>query len=51
MLEYPKDLYDDNLPQKIKDKRKYNYRKKAKNYILENNIIYFIGIQEKIIVN
>ena len=46
-LEYPKDLYDDNLPQKAKDKKRYNYRNKANNYVLEDKIIYFTGYGAK----
>ena len=46
-LEYPKDLYDDNTPQKTEDNRKYNYSKKAKNYLLEDIIIYITGYASK----
>ena len=46
-LQYPKDLCNNNLSQKAIDKKKYNYRKKAKNYILESNLIFFTGYAGK----
>ena len=43
MLQYPKYITDRSISQKIKDKKKYNYRKKALNYNIENKILYFTG--------
>ena len=40
---YPKDLVDDKMKQSTKNKKKFNYRNKAKNYLLENNCLYFTG--------
>ena len=46
-LQYPKDLFNVSTKQKIKDKKKYNYRMKALNYTIENKILYFTGYGRK----
>ena len=51
MLQYPKYITDRSISQKIKDKKKYNYRKKALNYNIENKILYFTGMEGKVIAN
>ena len=47
MVNYPKSLVNNNMSQNIKDKKRYNYRQKAKNYIIENNKLYFTGFGKK----
>lgn len=43
LVKYPQNLIDINMSRLTKDKKKYNYCKKAKNYNIENNILYFTG--------
>ena len=43
LVNYPKDLIDDNMQQSTKDKKRFNYRNKAKNYTIDNNCLYFTG--------
>ena len=35
------------MNQNTKNKKKYNYRQKAKNYTIENNKLYFTGYANK----
>ena len=42
-VKYPNTLFEIDMKQSTKDKKKFNYRNKAKNYKLENNNIYFTG--------
>ena len=46
-LKYPDNLINENMLQREKDKKKYNYRTKAKNYKIENKILYFTGYAGK----
>ena len=43
LAKYPKDLVDDKMKHSTKNKKKFNYGNKAKNYLLENNCLYFTG--------
>jgi hypothetical protein len=46
LVKYPKDLVDDKMKQSTKNKKKFNYRNKAKKYLLENNCLYLTGYGE-----
>jgi hypothetical protein len=43
LVKYPKDLLDDKMKQSSKNKKKFNYRNKAKKYLLENTCLCFTG--------
>lgn len=47
MIKYPDYLINDQMNKITKDKKKYNYRRKAKNYMIEDNILYFTGFAGK----
>ena len=47
LVKYPDDLVNENKKQSTKDKKKYNYRIKARNYTIENNTLIFTGLAGK----
>ena len=42
-VKYPENLINDAMSQNQKDKKRYNFRQKCRNYLIENNILYFTG--------
>ena len=44
---YPNSIYEENMTKARKDKVRFNFRNKAFNYEIENNILYFTGLAHK----
>ena len=47
LVKYPDNLIKDNMSKLTKDKKRFNYRNKAKNYTIEDNILFFTGFKSK----
>ena len=47
LVKYPDSLINGDVNRNTGNKKKYNYRQKAKNYIIENNKLYFTGHANK----
>ena len=47
LLKYPDYLIEDNMNKITKDKKRFNYSNKVKNYIIEDNILFFTGYKSK----